>query len=73
MKATTVRLVFRDEADERYFRTIWRLADILLLLGASERAIDALQDLLTEALSHGPGQAQSWPSSFSSASARVPP
>jgi hypothetical protein len=76
MKATTVRLVSRDKADELYFRTMWRLADTLLVLGAAERAIDALLHLLTEALPRHvdtQGQAQSWPSSFSSASARVPP
>ena len=45
-----MRFVVDDETDELYFRTVWHLADALLVLGARDRVVPALVRLVDEAV-----------------------
>jgi hypothetical protein len=50
MKVETIRFVVQDETEELYFKAVWYLAGVLLVLGARGQVVPALQEMVDRAL-----------------------
>ncbi len=50
MKVETIRFVVQDETEELYFKAVWYLAGVLLVLGAGGQVVPALQEMVDRAL-----------------------